>query len=457
MTEPTEIPLSSTSFPYVLCLLISGSFLVLYYSNELTALIAMHYTASVIPHTNVSFKDIIGREKVKRTIMEYIDIIENRHLYPQVEMTQGIVFDGKPGTGKTMMARAIASEMKGAKFIHLDVSSLRGGLLARVIRYTTYFYSPCVIFIDEIDKFKYNDAILEFFDGFSTDKSQQKFLIIGCTNDYDNMSPALKRAGRLDKMIDFNEISGEDRVGIFNHYLALYETNITQEEITSIYDQFQFATPADIKSICADAFILSKMVHDESNSIINSDFLIQAIQGHQFSGKDVKPIVKSKLIATYKSGQTLLSYLLKTSFRRSLIQMSDSDNSHRLTLGTDVITRSEMINVILIRLGGLVTEDLILGDRSSYGKDDFSNADMQIKTLYIKGMVKWTSSDVEGMAVSFLNDEIYPFIEEVLTKYKDLLEKLIEEVMASPEDLTDEHIRKIIPGELIDSVFYKYP
>ena len=455
MDQPSTQPELLTYVAYIvmsimgtLCSLILSYF----YAEDILALCKMCQSLRNITDTNTSFKDIIGRNEMKSIIMTYIDIIKNKHLYPHVQLTQGLIFAGEPGTGKTMMAKAIATEISGVRFIHLDS---HGPSIAKVIRLAIRFCSPCVIFIDEIDYLNHNSDILELFDGFKTDKRTQQFLIIGCTNKHSNLSNALVRAGRLDKLIDFDNISKEDRLEVFNHYLSGYEINLLSTDIDSLYEQFKSFTPADIKTICADAFVLSLMIKGEGSGIITKQLMIKAIRQHDLSIPRLELNDNSRIIATYKAGRVLMSYLLKTPFKASTIRLSDSENRDTLRCATGILTRSETTCSIMITLGGYGAEDLILGQRSEYGETDFRFAFRLLTNMYKYGILGGGYSD-DKVISDFIEGRAHPFVKATLTKHKGLLEKIIELALKCGHDLCDADIREVIPEEVMDSEEFSY-
>ena len=199
-----------------------------------------HSTFRVVHHTGVTFKDIAGMNNVKRDMMLVLDFLKDPRKAEQkgIRPIKGIILEGPPGNGKTLFARALAEEShvnfiaaKGADFQSalMSMGAMKIKLLFRKARGN----KPCIIFIDEFDSIgerrnyagtgidKENNRIittmLNEMDGFNPSSG---ILVIGATNSYQSLDPALIRAGRFDLKYHIGNPDAETRKELIRIYTA---------------------------------------------------------------------------------------------------------------------------------------------------------------------------------------------------------------------------------------------
>ena len=239
--------------------------------------------------TNTTFVDVAGCDEAKYELMEVVDYLKNPDKYEQAgaKIPKGVLLEGSPGTGKTLLARAVAGEAgvpfisaSGSEFIEMFVGV--GASRVRKLFENANKNAPCVIFIDEIDavgrqrgagiaggndeREQTLNQILTNMDGFS---STAGIIVIAATNRADILDNALTRPGRFDRKVRVPLPSLEGRKSIFGVHLRNKQIgpDVDVHELATITTQF---SGADIANLANEAAILS--VRKNSTQIGRSDF-----------------------------------------------------------------------------------------------------------------------------------------------------------------------------------------
>jgi cell division protease FtsH len=239
--------------------------------------------------TNTTFSDVAGCDEAKFELMEVVDYLKNPDKYEQAgaKIPKGVLLEGSPGTGKTLLARAVAGEAgvpfisaSGSEFIEMFVGV--GASRVRNLFENANKNAPCVIFIDEIDavgrqrgagiaggndeREQTLNQILTNMDGFS---STSGIIVIAATNRADILDNALTRPGRFDRKVRVPLPSLEGRQSIFGVHLKNKRINsdVDIRELATITTQF---SGADIANLANEAAILS--VRKNSTEITRADF-----------------------------------------------------------------------------------------------------------------------------------------------------------------------------------------
>lgn len=239
--------------------------------------------------TNTTFADVAGCDEAKYELMEVVDYLKNPDKYEQAgaKIPKGVLLEGSPGTGKTLLARAVAGEAgvpfisaSGSEFIEMFVGV--GASRVRKLFENANKNAPCVIFIDEIDavgrqrgagiaggndeREQTLNQILTNMDGFS---STSGIIVIAATNRADILDNALTRPGRFDRKVRVPLPSLEGRKSIFGVHLKnkQIDPDVDVHELATITTQF---SGADIANLANEAAILS--VRKNSTQVSRSDF-----------------------------------------------------------------------------------------------------------------------------------------------------------------------------------------
>lgn len=246
----------------------------------------------VIKHTNVKFSDIAGMDELKNEMSQTVEVLKNPEEYRKkgIRQTKGIIFEGNPGNGKTLFAKALAEEAdvnfiatKGADF-QSAMMSMGARKIKSLFRKARH-YKPCIIFIDEFDGIgerrnyagtgvdKENNriitAMLNEMDGFDT---KDGILVIAATNSYASLDPALIRPGRFDLKYNISNPDFNTRIQLIDLYT---KNKLLAEEVkkTNLAEAFESLSCSAIETILNEA---SMIAHLQKHDDINLDNIVIA-------------------------------------------------------------------------------------------------------------------------------------------------------------------------------------
>lgn len=244
----------------------------------------------------VYFKDVVGLDNALKEVTEVVDFLKDpaKFIAMGATLPKGILLEGPPGCGKTLIAKAVANEA-GCSFFYESASSfveMYVGVGARRIRElfaNARANTPAIVFIDELDAIgavkrgeggneEYRQTInqlLTELDGFQAGRG---VVVIAATNYAKALDSALTRAGRFDRIIHIDAPNKESRVKLFMYYLSKLPKvagDVTHEVLMQLADMAEGLTPVDIKSVVNEA----PMIAIRSNaSAVSKAHLIQGIE-----------------------------------------------------------------------------------------------------------------------------------------------------------------------------------
>lgn len=357
-----------------------------------------------LPKTKL--RDIAGMKEVKKDISILIEFLKNPKLFKDkgAKMPRGIILYGEPGTGKTLLAKAIAGEagvpfysMSGSDFVEMFVGL--GAKRVRELFEKARASAPCIIFIDEIDavgrkrgsdnnseKDQTINALLAELDGFS---SKDEVLVIAATNRLEDLDPALIRSGRFDKHVKVPlPMTKEERRAIIDIHKAGKEfgSDVDFNQLAKMTIGF---SGADIANILNESVINSIMHGKEvvDNESIDNAFYQVILRGHRKeSNPEDKSEMETKLVAYHEAGHALVARLLcKQSVPMvTIIGTTTGAGGFTISLPDNmgILTVEDLENKVIECYAGRAAEEIAGFARSTGASNDIEKATHIIKNMH---------------------------------------------------------------------------
>jgi cell division protease FtsH len=353
--------------------------------------------------TNVklNFNDVAGLEEAKTEVMEIVDFLKNPKKYTNLggKIPKGALLIGPPGTGKTMLAKAVAGEanvpffsISGSDFVEMFVGV--GASRVRDLFKQAKEKAPCIVFIDEIDavgrargrnaNFGSNDErentlnqLLTEMDGFGTNMG---VIILAATNRADILDRALMRAGRFDRQIHVELPDLVEREAIFKVHLRPIKLE-KSFDIGFMAKQTPGFSGADIANVCNEAALIAAR---KNKSIVEKQDFLDAVDrivgGLERKTKIISPGEK-KTIAYHEAGHATVSWMLEHA--SPLLKVTIIPRGRALGAAwylpeeRQLTTREQILDEMAYALGGRASEELIFGRISTGALNDLEKITKQ--------------------------------------------------------------------------------
>ena len=372
----------------------------------------------------IKIDDVAGLHQTKKDVLEFTDIIMNSEKYKAIgtKIPTGILMEGPPGTGKTMLAKAVADNyktkfflMNGSDFIQPIIGT--GSKKVKELFETARKNSPSIIFIDEIDaigksrnvnKSVGNDerdnilnSLLVEMDGFNPN---EKVLVMGATNRADVLDAALLRPGRFDRVINFELPNNEERKDILNLYYDKYNISkkIVKNELISNLSKSTYGfNGADLQNIFNEASI--RAIRNNKDCIETEDFdesLEYVLLGNKKEGFLSKK--EKEIVSYHEAGHALTSYLLEnvpSPTKVSIIPRSKGALGFSQSIPDyekKLYNEREMKEQIMVLMGGRISEEIIFDSVTNGASDDIKRINEIAKNLV----------GVYGMGLNMINIDL---------------------------------------------------
>ena len=435
--------------------------------------------------TNITFKDVAGLDEEKNELLEIVNFLKEPKKFQEMgaKIPRGILLYGKPGTGKTLIAKAIAGEakvpfisMSGSEFIEMFAGL--GASRVRKLFEKAKKVSPCIVFIDEIDAIgarrtggsgaesennqTLNQLLVEM-DGFDSD---QTVIVLAATNRPEMLDKALLRPGRFDRQITIAVPDAKGREEI----LKIHSANKPLGEDINLKDiatDTAGFTGAELANVLNEAAIIAttrqheKIVMDDLEEAVKKVTVGLQKNSRVISEKD------KKLTAYHEAGHAIVSKYLETQQdvkEVSIIPrgLAGGYTMYKTNEDKYYISKTEMEEKLVALLGGRAAEQIALNDISTGASNDIEVATELAKDMVRKygmsdrvGPINLESKeqyelqafgnnieDIIGVEVKELIDTAYKKAQELILEHMDKLHAVAQKLLEK-ETITAEEFQKI--------------
>ena len=452
--------------------------------------------ARVIP-SKIKFDQVAGIEEEKEEVREIIEFLRNPKKFIDIgaRIPKGVLLEGAPGTGKTLLAKAIAGEadvpffsISGSDFMELFVGV--GASRVRDLFENAKKAKPCIVFIDEIDavgrqrgtgmgggndeREQTLNQLLVQMDGF---EENEGIIVIAATNRADILDPALLRPGRFDRRIHIHipDIRGREAIlGVHSKTKPL-DSDVDLKVVARITSGF---TGADLENLLNEAAIIAAK---ENRTKINmndiNNGIVKVTMGPQKRSRLVTDKDK-RITAVHESGHAIIERLVKNSNPVHEVSIIPRGSAGGYTLSRpdnddEYMSRQKLIDTITMFLGGRTAEKLFIGDFTTGASNDIERATQ----LARKMVTEWGMSDVIGNVclgsetsyflgrdyqervnysekeAAIIDEEVKKIMdfcskeaEKILTTHKQQLETMVD-VLLEKETIYSDEVNMIISGK----------
>lgn len=409
----------------------------------------------------ITFKDVAGCDEAKEEMQDIIKFLRDPRKFQKLgaKLPKGILLYGAPGTGKTLLAKAVAGEAKVAffsasasEFVEMFVGV--GAARVRDLFNNAKKNAPAIIFIDELDAVgrrrfagiggghdereqTLNQLLIEL-DGF---ESKQGIILMGSTNRPDVLDPALTRPGRFDRHVNVPSPDMKGRKEI----LEVHARKVKMGDDVNL-EVIAKSTPgfvgADLANVINEAAILA--ARKDKAAVETSDIeeaVERVMAGPQRKSRVISDKEK-KVIAAHEAGHTIVAKRSKYSdpvHKVSIIPRGPAlGYTMQLPLEDKYLTtKSEILDKLVILLGGRAAEEILFDEITTGAHDDLSRA-----TAYARKMVAELGMSAKLGPISVQTDESEVFLGRDISRHKNYSEELAREIDSEVSLLVKDSYRK---------------
>ena len=350
--------------------------------------------------SNITFADVAGIDEAKQELKEVVDFLKEPEKFKKIgaKIPKGVLLLGQPGTGKTLLAKAVAGEakvpffsMSGSEFVEMFVGV--GASRVRDLFNKARKNAPCIVFIDEIDAVgRGNDEreqtlnqLLVEMDGFGTDET---IIVLAATNRADVLDKALRRPGRFDRqvVVDMPDIKGREEILKVHAKGKKFAPDV---DFKIIAKKTSGMAGADLANILNEGAILAAR---EGRTEITMADLEEASEKVQMGPEKRSKVVSEtdkKIVAYHESGHAIVNFVVGGEDKVHKITMIPRGQAGGYTLSLPaeqklVYSKKYFMDEIAIFFGGRAAEEIV------FGKDNITSGasnDIQVATSFAQQMV----------------------------------------------------------------------
>jgi len=444
----------------------------------------------------VTFADVAGIDEAKEELKEVVEFLKTPGKFQRLggRIPKGVLLVGMPGTGKTLLAKAVAGEanvpffsISGSDFVEMFVGV--GAARVRDLFAQAQNHAPCIIFIDELDALgkargvnplgrhdeqeQTLNQLLAEMDGFDPNTG---VIIMAATNRPEILDPALLRPGRFDRhvLVDRPDVIGREEILKIHTRQVKLSPNVDLRVIASRTPGF---VGADLANIVNEAALLAARKNKEGVEMSDIEEAIDRVVAGLEKKRRLMSKKEKEIVAFHESGHAIAASLLPNADpvrRISIIPRGISALGYTLQLPTEdryLMTKSELLDRMAVLLGGRVAEEIVFGEISTGAHNDLQRAtdiatsmvkefgmseklgyvtfEKEKKPLFIPSSLSSAREYSEDTAkqideeVKKIIDEAQQKVKEILTAKKDQLEELARLLMEK-EVVEEEDLKRIL-------------
>jgi cell division protease FtsH len=414
--------------------------------------------------------DVAGAEEAKDELREVVEFLRDPKRFKKLgaKVPKGVLLHGPPGTGKTLLAKAVANEAR-AKFFAQSASSfvemfagLGAARLRRLCREARKS-APAIIFIDELDavgatrgkdisgeKDQTLNQLLVEMDGF---EGADNLVVIAASNLLDKLDPALLRPGRFDRQIFVSPPDLKGRVEI----LGVHTKNkpLHEVDLSVVAKQTAGLTGADLANICNEASIFAGRNHRDV--VLMQDFdaaLERTVAGMQ--SRRVMNDHEKRVIAYHEAGHALCAELLPSQDKTHRVSIVPRGHALGYTLHLPeedryLKTREEMVDWMVVALGGRVAEHIVFGDVTTGAANDLAKVyEVSRKMVSEYGMGTMISSRRMPADDYSVSEATRRTIDEEQQELTDLAARRARKLIEGHRDALEEIAAELLAHEVLE-------
>ena len=415
----------------------------------------------------VTFEDVAGIDEAKQELEEIVEFLKTPEKFTRLggKIPKGVLLLGAPGTGKTLLAKAVAGEsgvpffsMSGSDFVEMFVGV--GAARVRDLFAQAKQNAPCIIFVDELDALgkarglgamgghdereqTLNQLLVEM-DGFDPNVG---VIIMAATNRPEILDPALLRPGRFDRQvaIDRPDVRGREAILKIHTQGVTLGRDVDLARVAALTPGF---VGADLANLANEAALLSARRDKKSVGMAEFQDAIDRIVGGLEKKNRMMNAKEKRIVAYHESGHTLVAMSVPTADpvnKVSIIPRGIAALGYTQQLPTEdryLMTREELLDRLSVLLGGRVAEELVFGDISTGAQNDLQRA-----TDIARSMVtEYGMSEKLGL-VTYAKERRPLFLDTGFSPAKEYSDETAREIDAEVSRLMEEaheRVRKVL-------------
>lgn len=345
----------------------------------------------------VSFKDVAGMHEAKMEVKEFVDYLKNPERYIQLgaKVPKGALLLGPPGCGKTLLAKAVATEaqvpflaMAGSEFV--EVIGGLGAARVRSLFKEARARAPCIVYIDEIDAVGKRRSTN--MSGFSNTEEEQTLnqllvemdgmgttdhvIVLASTNRGDILDNALMRPGRLDRHIFLDLPTLQERQEIYEQHLKILKltqpANFYSQRLAELTPGF---SGADIANICNEAALHAAREGHKSIHTFNFEYAVERVIAGSVKKSKILSKEEQRVVAFHESGHALVGWLLEHTEAVMKVSIAPRTNaalgfSQILPRDQYLFTKEQLFERMCMALGGRTAEAVTFNRVTTGAQDD---------------------------------------------------------------------------------------